>query len=70
MVDALDELCGDLLTDLQTHDVGSALFVVACIGTFVDTFYKLIHVGCVDDLALLDGLTHVLRLCETDGIAQ
>ena len=70
VVDALDELCGDLLTDLQTHDIGGALLVVAGVGTFVDTFHKLIHVGCVDNLTLLDGLTHVLRLCETDGVAQ
>ena len=70
MVDALDELCGDLLTDLQTHDIGGALLVVAGVGTFVDTFHKLIHVGCVDNLTLLDGLRVELPQAENVAAAM
>ena len=70
MVDALHHLVADLLTNLDTGIVGSSLLVVTGVGTFVQTFDKLIHVGCVDTHTLYKILFQTLSLCHTDGIAH
>ena len=55
---------------LQAHDVSGLLLVVASVHALVDTFHEVVDISGVYHLTLLDGLTHILRLQQADGIAH
>ena len=70
MVYTLNELVGELLTNLQTCVVSGFLLVVTCVDTFVDTLDELVDVYGINNLSLLYSLTDILRLYETNGVAH
>ena len=68
-VNALKTEVANLLTDLDTHIVGSLLLVIAGICALTQTLNESIHV-CSVYIHLNEILLQTLCLCQTDGVRQ
>ncbi|CUQ14261.1 Uncharacterised protein [Segatella copri] len=70
MVDTLNHLVRDLLTNLNTCVVSSLLLVVTSVGTIVKTLDEIIHVSSINAHALYHKLLQTLSLRHTHSIAH
>ena len=70
MIDSLYHLVGNLLSDLDSGIVGSLLFVVAGIGSVVQTFHKVGHIGGVYAHTRNHVFFETLGLRKSHGVAH
>ena len=70
MVDALNHLTRNLLTNLDTSKVSGLLLVVTSVGAFIQTFDKLVDVGGINAQTTYEIILQTLSLSHTDSIAD